>query len=133
MKVSKTDLVHPILKVMSAEKTDTLGERLQGDMALWAPWEAKEESKASLQPRAPKSMLIWTLMVLPSTTDPCVALLNFIILYKFMIDNANISFGSKTPRMVYLPVDLSMMHPGHKTYSMTAVRKNFLGGDQASR
>lgn len=42
-------------------------------------------------------MLIWTLMVLPSTTDPCVALLNFIILYKFMIDNANISFGSKTP------------------------------------
>ena len=62
--MSETDLVHPILKVMSAEKTDMYG-KTWNDGALWAPGETKKENQASLQPGAPKSVLIWALVVLP--------------------------------------------------------------------
>lgn len=39
--MSKTDLVHPILKVMSAEKTDIYGKTVS-DVALWDPVGNKE-------------------------------------------------------------------------------------------
>ena len=46
--MSETDLVHPILKVMSAEKTDTYG-KTWNDGGLWAPGETRKTKPAFSQ------------------------------------------------------------------------------------
>lgn len=56
--VSKTDLVHPILKVMSAEKTDTYRKTV-GDVALWGPVGNKEGKPRQPSAKSTSSDLTW--------------------------------------------------------------------------